>query len=200
MKLIIGLGNIGKDYEQTRHNVGFMCVDKFILRHELNEKKARNYSFTRYKDCLLIKPATYMNNSGTAYSSALTKYGSFNDVLVISDDIELPIGEIRIRNSGGDGGHNGLKSIIEHAGNNEIRRIRIGIGRSENLNARDYVLDRFSSLELPMINSIIDLVSGWLEIYIKYDMEKLLNEFSKWKKKPIPSHEGGIDRPKEDKE
>lgn len=200
MKLIIGLGNIGKEYAKTRHNVGFMCIDKFISEHGLREKSARNYSFVKYEDCLLIKPTTFMNNSGKAYSSVLSKYGSFDDVLVISDDIELPIGDIRIRNSGGDGGHNGLKSIIEHAGTSAIRRIRIGIGRTADLTAKDYVLDRFNSTELTVMNNKIELVSGWLELYIKYGIEKLLNEFSKWKKKPIPSREDGIDRPKEDKE
>jgi PTH1 family peptidyl-tRNA hydrolase len=200
MKLIIGLGNIGKEYNQTRHNIGFMCVDEFASKHNLRERTTHNYGYISYKNCLLIKPRTYMNNSGIAYGSAIKKYGPFEDVLVISDDIELPIGKIRVRNSGGDGGHNGLKSIIEHAGTNEIRRIRIGIGRSENQNAREHVLDKFNKTELPVINNVISLVAGWLDTYIESDMESLLNEYSKWMKKPIPSPEDGIDRPKEDNE
>lgn len=198
MKLIIGLGNIGAEYEQTRHNVGFLCLDKYAERHQLSFKKTGKYYQAQYKSCLLIKPTTYMNLSGEAYKSVLSKYGSFEEVLIISDDIELPTAEIRIRPGGGDGGHNGLKSLFLAFGSNALPRIRIGIGRPQSGNARDYVLDEFTDPELTDLNITTDLICQWLDVYINRDFAQLLNEYSKWKKKPIPSTEGGIISPKEE--
>jgi PTH1 family peptidyl-tRNA hydrolase len=198
MKLIIGLGNIGREYELTRHNIGFMCLDKFASKHKLEKKNTRLYSFFKFKDCLLIMPKTYMNRSGEAFLSALTKHRSFDDMLVIMDDIELPLGSIRIRTSGGDGGHNGLKSVIEKKGDSEFPRIRIGIGRPQTAETKDYVLDNFSLEEAISVNNTLKLVTKWLDTYVNHDINLLLDEYSKWKKEPIPSSEGGINRPKEE--
>jgi len=198
MKLIIGLGNIGKEYEKTRHNVGFLCLDRFASLNNLEIKETTKFSFFKYRNAVLIMPKTYMNRSGEAFQSALSKYQEFEDVLVVMDDIELPIGKIRIRKSGGDGGHNGLKSILEKAGTKDIRRIRVGIGRPSIKTAKDYVLDTFTSEEMMIIDSELNLISEWLNIYIRYDLKRLLDEFSIWKKKPIPSAEDGINRPKEE--
>jgi peptidyl-tRNA hydrolase, PTH1 family len=198
MKLIIGLGNIGNEYKKTRHNVGFMCLDLFAAEHGLKLRKTRKYSYYECGSCLLIRPTTYMNLSGEAFLSAQSKHKGFNDVLVIMDDIDLPIGEVRIRPNGGDGGHNGLKSILEKAGTTEIRRIRIGIGRPEEGTARDHVLDEFSAKEKSVVNELLTSVAGWLEVYINTDINRLLDEYSQWKKNPIPSTEDGINRPKED--
>jgi len=198
MKLIIGMGNIGRTYKNNRHNVGFMCLDRFAELHKLKAKKAHNYSYFRYDSGVLIKPSTYMNQSGEAYLSALSAYSDIDDVLVVMDDIDLPLGEIKIRPSGGDGGHNGLKSILAKAGNREIHRIRIGIGRQTNVNPKDHVLTDFSAEERKIILPVIDLVVRWLEIYLNRDFNALLDEFSQWKKNPIPTSEAGINRPKED--
>ncbi len=198
MKLIIGLGNIGKEYQHTRHNIGFMCLDKYASKRKLEKKSTRLYSYYKHSDCLMIMPKTYMNKSGEAYLSALTKHGVFEDILVIMDDIELPVGTIRIRTSGGDGGHNGLKSIIQKKGDSAFPRIRIGIGRSQTLTPRDYVLDNFSSEEAVKVNETLELITKWLDLYIEHDITLLLDEYSKWKAKPIPSTDGGINRPKEE--
>lgn len=198
MKLVIGLGNIGAEYEQTRHNIGFMCLDRFAAKHKLESKSARRYSYYRYKDCLLIKPKTYMNLSGEAYLSALSKYPDFDDMLVILDDIELPLGKIRIRTSGGDGGHNGLKSILSKVGDGNVPRLRIGIGRSLTMTPRDYVLDEFEPEEQETIDQVLSLTAGWLDLFVRFDLSKVLDEYSIWKKKPIPSTEDGINRPKEE--
>jgi PTH1 family peptidyl-tRNA hydrolase len=187
MKLIIGLGNIGKEYANTRHNIGFMCLKRFAAIHDLAIKNTRLYSFFWSDDCLLILPRTYMNRSGEAYSSALSKHSCFDEILVIMDDIELPVGDIRIRTSGGDGGHNGLKSVIEKKGNSEFARIRIGIGRSETDTPRNHVLDSFTKSEASLINDSLNIVCEWLDKYIKNDITLLLDEYSKWKAKPIPS-------------
>lgn len=199
MKLVIGLGNIGKEYELTRHNVGFLCLIQFAAKHNLEIKNTRKYSYMRFKDCLLIMPKTFMNRSGEAYASAVNKYHGFDDVLVISDDIELPLGKIRIRPSGGSGGHNGLKSIIEHTKTIDVRRIRIGIGRPESNSCSEHVLDKFTDAEGKTLNKLLILVNDWLLVYIQRDFDSLLNEYSKWNKDPIPSINDGINRPKEDK-
>jgi PTH1 family peptidyl-tRNA hydrolase len=198
MKLIIGLGNIGKEYEETRHNIGFLCLDKFAVIHKLIFKTLKNYSFTKFKDCILLMPQTYMNGSGEAYRSALNKYKHFDEVLVILDDIDLPMGDIRIRTSGGSGGHNGLKSILDCADTLDILRIRIGIGRPDKGTPRKHVLDKFSPYERETIDKTLSILTDWLELYIRTDITRLLDEYSKWKKRPIPSTEGGINRPKEE--
>ncbi|MFO7660559.1 MAG: aminoacyl-tRNA hydrolase [Candidatus Cloacimonadaceae bacterium] len=198
MKLVMGLGNIGKEYENTRHNVGFMCLDRFAALHKLEAKTSRKYSYYNIKDCLLIKPKTYMNLSGEAYLSALSKHSGFEQVLVIMDDIELPLGQIRIRTSGGDGGHNGLKSILSKLPSIDVPRIRIGIGRQQEISTRDYVLDKFDSDELKIVEPALELIAKWLELYIRFDLNKLLDEYSKFMKKPIPPADGGINRPKEE--
>jgi PTH1 family peptidyl-tRNA hydrolase len=198
MKLIIGLGNIGKEYAKTRHNAGFLCLERFAVKHDLIFKKTRLYTYTKYLDSLLIKPTTYMNLSGEAYKSALTKFGRFDEVIVIMDDLELATGNIRIRSFGGDGGHNGLKSIVQAIGSDQVARIRIGIGRPKTGIARDYVLDTITSTEQKVFTVVFDLLSEWLDIYIRTDMKHLLDEFSKWKKRPVPSSEDGINSPKEE--
>ncbi len=198
MKLVIGLGNIGKEYENTRHNVGFMCLDRFAEKHGLKEESSRKYSFYRFRDCLLIKPKTFMNLSGEAYLSAQSKYCEFEQILVVMDDIELPLGQIRIRTTGGDGGHNGLKSILSKIPSGDVPRIRIGIGRSLEKTARDHVLENFDSDELKIIEPTLELTAKWLDLYIRFDLSNLLDEYSKFMKKPIPPAEGGIKSPKEE--
>jgi len=198
MKLIIGLGNIGQEYEQTRHNIGFLCLSKFASAHNLSFKTAKNYSFTKYKDCILLMPQTYMNLSGEAYQSALNKHKHFDEVLVILDDIDLPMGDIRIRTSGGSGGHNGLKSILDYTNTLDVLRVRIGIGRPEKGTPRKYVLDKFNEAEKETIDKTLSILKNWLELYIRTDITRLLDEYSKWKKRPIPSTEDGINRPKEE--
>lgn len=198
MKLVMGLGNIGKEYQNTRHNVGFMCLDRFATLHKLKAKTSRKYSYYEFKDCLLIKPKTFMNLSGEAYLSALSKHSEIEQVLVIMDDIELPLGQIRIRTSGGDGGHNGLKSILSKMPSIDVPRIRIGIGRPQETSTRDYVLDSFNSDELMIVEPALALIAKWLELYIRFDLNKLLDEYSKFMKKPIPPTDGGINRPKEE--
>jgi PTH1 family peptidyl-tRNA hydrolase len=192
MKLIIGLGNIGKEFAKTRHNAGFLCLERFADEHSLEFKKTKLYYYAKYQDSLLIKPTTYMNLSGEAYKSALSNFGSFEEVLVIMDDLELATGNLRIRSFGGDGGHNGLKSILAAAGSNQIARIRIGIGRPQTGIARDYVLDTLTKSEQLILSDVFDLLTEWLDIYIHKDMKHLLDEFSKWKTKPVPSTEDGI--------
>ena len=132
MQIIIGLGNPGAKYSNTWHNLGFMAVDKFAVKHGLNYKagKGKYYSatgFVNFKKVFIVKPVTYMNLSGIAVKEILSYYDAdISDILIVYDDINLDFGSIRIRKSGSAGGHNGIKSIINSLGTNEFSRLRIG--------------------------------------------------------------------------
>ena len=153
MKLIVGLGNPGGEYESTRHNIGFMVVEK--LARELattvvtwKEEDERKALVARVGDVILVKPLTFMNNSGLAVSAFIHFYKlSAEDLWVVHDDIDLPLGKIRIRESGGTGGHHGIESIIAAIKTDKFVRFRIGIGRGRDRNIIRYVLSRFSRHE-----------------------------------------------------
>ena len=143
MKLIVGLGNIGDKYSRTRHNIGFITVDYFAKSNNINFTKTKNYYYAKYSDAILIKPTTYMNLSGIAIQSVMTKFSNIDDILVIVDDLDLPFGKIRIRGKGGTGGHNGLKSITSTLNSDEYGRIRIGNGLPDLNEFRDLLVYKF---------------------------------------------------------
>lgn len=160
IKLIIGLGNPGSDYARTRHNAGFFVVDSLAVDNGLAWKNhKRLFSLAEYNEdgIVLLKPLTYMNNSGLA----VKEYCSYNSVkpdelLVVVDDFAIPFGNIRLRKSGSSGGHNGLKSITEHLGTQEFARLRLGIGPvPEGRDPADYVLHNFSKEESSALEDII---------------------------------------------
>ena len=174
MKIIVGLGNIGEKYENTRHNVGFMFIDEIIkevgkklgkeISIEENTKfKAETCKFSyEEKDFLLVKPTTFMNLSGESISKILNFYKETpENLFVIYDDIDLPLGKIRIRNTGSAGTHNGMKSVIQHVGTEDFVRIRIGIesrgiSSPKQQDISDFVLSRFKEEELSEIKKAIE--------------------------------------------
>ena len=154
MKLVVGLGNPGTEYADTRHNVGFLVVDE-LLRRGLDRAKART-----------LKPDTFMNLSGTAVAAALRQSNmTAGDVIVAYDDADLAFGDIRVRTEGGSAGHNGIKSMIEHLGTPEFTRVRVGIGRSENENVPldVWVLGRWSAEEQEKITEIVGRAADEVE-------------------------------------
>jgi len=165
MKLIVGLGNPGKEYERTRHNVGFMAVDKLagILNLEYRKQKKYNAECAEIGSgsdkAVIAKPMTFMNNSGQSVS-LIARYYKIkpDDIMVISDDINLELGKVRMRKGGEDGGHKGLRSIIEYIGK-DFWRIRIGIGCNKGMSAEAYVLQEFSDGEIKEIKKVIDEVA-----------------------------------------
>lgn len=182
MKLIVGLGNPGKQYESTRHNAGFKALDILVqkLQLENNWKKEHNSLTlsTQYNNekVLFVKPQKYMNLSGIAIAE-LSMYYSIapEDIIVLYDDFDLPIGTIRIRKSGGTAGHNGLKSIVHHLGTDQFIRVRIGVGNPEDPDfvakitpRQDYVLMKFSDEEfkslIPTLSTSADMVVKLLEV------------------------------------
>jgi len=173
MKLIVGLGNPGPEYARTRHNAGFLAIDRIAARCNIHGDKAKFHGLAldgriAGEKCLLLKPMTYMNKSGLCVGEALTFYklDPAADLLVLVDDIALPTGSIRLRASGGAGGHNGLKDIQRIVGNNNYPRLRIGIDPPGRVPQIDYVLGRFSEDQmtelLPALDKSCDAVECWL--------------------------------------
>ncbi|WP_338471276.1 aminoacyl-tRNA hydrolase [Niallia sp. XMNu-256] len=185
MKLIVGLGNPGKQYEHTRHNIGFEVIDALSERMQipLDQAKFKGIYGFRVIDgekVFLLKPLTYMNLSGESIV-ALMNYYQINeeDLVVIYDDLDLPVGKIRLRQKGSAGGHNGIKSIISHLGINEFNRIRVGINRPSNgMSIVDYVLGRFSKEETEEVKIAVDKSAEACEDWIKKPFLQVMNTYN----------------------
>lgn len=158
LRLIVGLGNPGKKYQHTKHNVGFDTLD--LLAKGMNEKFKRSIRFNaeiiKGSKYVLLKPLTYMNLSGNSIVKVMKYYDlDPEDILVIYDDLDLPVGKIRIRFQGSSGGHNGMKSIIQHIGQ-DFNRIRIGVGRKEGVAVVNDVLGKLSKTDRKMVDEVIE--------------------------------------------
>lgn len=161
MRLLIGLGNPGPKYVNTRHNVGFMLVDALAeaARADFREKFKGHYARGRVggEDCVLLKPATYMNLSGESLQAAMRFFKlELDDVLVIHDELDLAFGDVRLKSGGGLAGHNGLKSIVQHCGGPGFDRLRIGIGRPPKGSTESWVLSDFRGEECAALPSVLD--------------------------------------------
>ncbi|MBI2484852.1 aminoacyl-tRNA hydrolase [Candidatus Uhrbacteria bacterium] len=165
--LIVGLGNVGKEYEQTRHNVGFEIVDALAKGKNLSWKKeaARHAFVATSREVILAKPTTYMNRSGEAVRELVSFYKP-SRIVVIYDDADLPMGEIRVRGDGRSAGHNGIASVIEHIGEEAFTRVRVGIGRPENkdIPLEDWVLGTWNEEEWKKIKNIVEEATQKVEI------------------------------------
>ena len=166
MRLIVGLGNPGKNYENTRHNVGFMAIDKvaehFNVDFKLESKLKGMITSVVYKGekTFLLKPMTYMNLSGESIRAVINFYKiPVDEILIICDDLDSKTGRVRLRANGSSGGHNGLKSVESQVGTQEYKRIKIGIDRSNVIPVIDWVLQKFSTGEMVEINKAIDVAS-----------------------------------------
>ena len=165
MKLIVGLGNPGKEYEKTRHNTGFMVLDRLAekLNTEIEQNKFNGlYAKIKYKgeDVILLKPQTFMNLSGESVRKIMDFFKiGLEDIVVVYDDMDMPTGKLRLRQNGSAGGHNGIKNIILHTGSQNFCRIRVGIGRHPYMKVVDYVLSRFTSEESSAITKGIEEAS-----------------------------------------
>ena len=186
-KLIVGLGNPGDKYFETKHNVGFMLVDK--LCKDLNLKftvdkifqAEISSTFLNGEKIYFIKPTTFMNESGKAVNALLTYYGlDIEDLLVIYDDLDMEVGKIRLRSKGSAGGHNGIKSIIKHIGSQEFKRIKIGIGRPQNgMTVVHHVLGKFDKDDYIMILNTLDKVYNSVNFYLQnQNFEKTMQQYN----------------------
>lgn len=181
MKLIAGLGNIGNKYTFTRHNAGFMLVDSIALNSNLTfrENSRLKCIITNLGDTLLIKPTTFMNLSGEAVRAVMDYYKiSIEDTLIVYDDLSLEIGKIRFRANGSDGGHNGIKSVIQHLGSKDVARLKIGIGPQPNLPSEVFVLQNFSKEELETLKGALMKAREGISCYFKEGMASAQNKFN----------------------
>ncbi len=182
-KLIVGLGNPGPKYEQTKHNLGFWVVNELLLRSQLTRLEPMCKSLiarTEWHDLkvILAKPMTYMNNSGQAVSLMVKKFDiSPQDLCIIYDDLNLDIGVLRMRKGGSDGGHNGMKSVIHHLSTQDFPRLRVGIGQVEG-NWMDHVLNEFSDAEREYIDGTILRASDAIETFVTEGVQTAMNRFN----------------------
>ncbi|APB34118.1 peptidyl-tRNA hydrolase [Gloeomargarita lithophora Alchichica-D10] len=182
-QLIVGLGNPGSKYESTRHNVGFMAVDNLAKKWGISgqEKSKLHGWVAQGKELVLLKPNTYMNDSGRAVQAVRHWFKIMpRHVLVIYDDLDLPFGKLRLRKSGSAGGHNGMKSIIQHLGTQEFPRLRIGIGRPEMADSAHYVLEAFSEPEKEQLSQILTQAIQVIELGIKQGLDQAMNRCNAW--------------------
>jgi len=181
MKLIVGLGNPGPEYENTRHNLGFQIIDQLAtkLGVELTKKKFNGWYY-QTSEYILLKPQTYMNNSGECIVAFLNYFQtSLTNLLVIYDDIALPLGKFRYRCQGSGGGHNGMKNIIKLLGSENFKRLRVGIGCEHNFLIKDWVLQNFSPSEKEAIRKIMpNLLASLLEWIKENNFEKMMSRFN----------------------
>lgn len=186
MKCIIGLGNPGKKYEKTRHNIGFIVLDELSRQHAFSFDKNKfkceyHIDFIQDQKVLFIKPQTFMNLSGEGVRPLLDYYNvDYENALVIYDDLDLPTGKIRLREKGGHGGHNGIRSLIEHLGTKEFKRLRIGIGRPVDATPIvNYVLKPFSKHEEKEVSFAIDASVKACDMWMNQSFSEVMNAYNK---------------------
>lgn len=183
MFLIVGLGNPGSQYENTRHNIGFKVVDNIAKEYniEFSRQKFKGIcgeGFINGEKVILLKPTTYMNLSGESVREVIDFYKLSNDnVLVIYDDISLDVGRLRIREKGSAGGHNGIKSIIAHLGTDIFPRIKVGVGQP-NVDLVNYVLGKFSKEEMEVLNESIDASTKAVKDIINDNVKTAMNVYN----------------------
>lgn len=184
MILIVGLGNIGKEYEHTRHNMGFDVADKFAdaLGVTFDKKGMKGeYSKAKYfdEDIIILKPQTYMNLSGDSVIEILNFFKiSIDDMIVIYDDMDTPLGHIKLKLKGSSGGHNGIKSIIQRIGTQEFKRIKVGIGHPQ-YGIIDFVLNKPTKEEQALIDEAQDNAVSALKVAIKESFNKAMTMYNK---------------------
>lgn len=184
MKLIVGLGNPGKEYEKTRHNIGFMVLDKFLNKNNITNFKNKFdgiYYETSYngEKVILLKPQKYMNLSGEVVKKYVDFYKiNIEDILIISDDLDMPCGKIKLKYTGSSGGHNGLKNIELHLGTKGYKRLKIGIANNKNTETKDYVLGKFNSEDMESVDKATTTGVLIIEDYFNLTFENLMNKYN----------------------
>lgn len=187
VKIIVGLGNPGSKYNDTKHNIGFMAIDRIVKNLDVNFTEDKNFKaeigsdFINGEKIYFIKPTTFMNNSGIAVKALLTYYNiSIKDMIIIYDDLDMEVGKIRFRQKGSAGGHNGIKSIIAHLGTQEFDRIKVGIGRPNGrMTVINHVLGKFDKNDEIMISNTLDKVDNAVKYYLQTnDFQKTMQKYN----------------------
>lgn len=186
MYIIVGLGNPGREYENTRHNIGFMVIDEAARKYNINVDKRQHKAVTGRgsiggESVILVKPQTFMNLSGESVRRVIDYYKieEKTELIVISDDISLDTGALRIRKKGSAGGHNGLKNIILHLGHDEFQRIRVGVGnKPSQYDLVDYVLGHFDKDDMELITESVRRAAEAVEVMITDGPDAAMNQFN----------------------
>lgn len=186
MKIVFGLGNPGIRYRKTRHNIGFQIVDRLAEKYHIRISSKRFKSLygkgkINEEEVILAKPMTYMNRSGESVREALDFFHlSPEDLIIVHDDLDLPFGRLRFKQKGGDGGHQGVRSIIESLNQNNFLRLKVGIGRPpEKVDPSEYVLSPFDQIEQSKLGEVISRVAESIEVLIGEGLDKAMNKFQK---------------------
>jgi PTH1 family peptidyl-tRNA hydrolase len=184
MKLIVGLGNPGREYEKTRHNIGFMTIDKYADKLGVSITKDKfNGLYTETvvdgEKVILLKPQSYINLSGEVIRKYVDFYKiNIEDILIIHDDLDLEVGTYKLKQKGSSGGHNGLKNIELHLGTQEYKRIKVGISNNKMMDTKDYVLGKLSKEDNDKIEEVKDIIMNILDDYFKMDFDSLMAKYN----------------------
>jgi len=183
MWIIAGLGNPGKKYSRTRHNIGFMVLEEVARRHAIYLKDRKGYRIGKGSidthSFLLVEPLLYMNLSGLVIKKVLRRFAIVPEHLItVYDDRDIEIGKLKIKKKGSSGGHKGIESIIQHISSQEFVRLKVGIGREEGIPAEDYVLSKFKRRELPVMKQMIHKAADSVEIIVTDGVDRAMNTFN----------------------
>lgn len=184
MKLVVGLGNPGREYDRTRHNVGFMAVDRIVDSFGLKFDKSKfNGLYTIANidgfKVIFLKPQEYMNLSGNVIRRFKDFYDvDVSDILIIHDDLDMAVGKIKLRQKGSSGGHNGLKNIEANLGTQNYKRIKVGISKDSSCDIKDYVLGKFSFDDMNIIDDILNKMPALFNDYLNLSFEMLMNKYN----------------------
>lgn len=184
MKLIVGLGNPGKEYERTRHNIGFMAIDELLHYFGISTLKQQfqglyGETFYQNEKLIFLKPQKFMNLSGEVVRAYVDFYQiALDDILIIHDDLDLPVGKLKWRPKGSSGGHNGLKNIELHLGTQNYHRLKIGISNRKDWDTKDYVLGRFQKEELVLLEPLLARMPELLQDYLSLSFESVMNKYN----------------------
>lgn len=184
MKLVVGLGNPGREYDNTRHNVGFMTIDNYANNNNITIDKQKFdglFVKTNIKgiDIILLKPLKYMNLSGEVVKKFVDFYKiNVEDILIINDDLDMQLGKIKLKSKGSSGGHNGLKNIENHLNTQEYKRLKIGISNNKNIDPKDYVLSKFNGEDLKIIQTTINNTINILNDFLELPFDTLMSKYN----------------------
>lgn len=182
MKLIVGLGNPGKQYEFTRHNIGFMIVDSYLNNNDWKKKFDGLYQIVNIEGekVLFLKPQTFMNLSGLSVLKAVQFYDiDYQDILIIQDDLDIPFSSYKLKTNSSSGGHNGIKSIISSLKSESFGRLKMGIANDKKKDTIDFVLGKFSKEELAYLKEHFSTYADIIDSFVKNGLEKTMNQYNK---------------------
>ena len=184
LKLIVGLGNPGREYEKTRHNIGFMAIDRIVnsLGISFDRNKFNgDYCVTNIngEKVIFLKPLEYMNLSGNVVGRFVKFFNiDVGDILIIHDDLDMDLGRVKLRSRGSSGGHNGLKNIEANLGTQNYKRVKIGISNDKRFDTKDYVLGKFSTSDMDVLNPILDMMPDLFNDFLNLSFDRMMNKYN----------------------